>query len=197
MPDHPRPLTRADFTYGYAEFDAGDTVRMGGDRLLPRRITAYITSAPDLPATMLTIEARDGVPVCTAVTVTAKDGGREVRAVDLRAIKLEDWIEAIVAEVAPTIVASDDDGRPIIVSPAPGTPDAQRLAVAAVRAARHGTRKTVTEDHLRTVAEVYNAADPRRGIKTVEERFGTSYRTAARWIAAARDKGFIPERDEK
>jgi hypothetical protein len=145
----------------------------------------------------LTLEARDGIPVCTRVTVEAKSEGREVRAVDLRAIRLEDWLEAIIAEVALRVVLTDDAGEPLVVSPGPGTPEAKRLAVAAVREARSNTRKHITDGHLRKVAAVYLADTANAPLKAVGERFGVSKRTAARWVATARDNGFIPERDEK
>jgi hypothetical protein len=196
MDEPARPRTRVDFEHGYAEFDPTDQERMGG-RLVPRLITVHIAGAPDHPATTLTLEARSGVPVCTQVTVQAKPEGREVRVADLRAIRLEDWLEAIIAEVALRIVITDDAGDPVVVSPAPGTPEARRVAVAAVRAARSGTRRRITDAHLRGVATVYLADTTGAPNKAVVERFGVPKRTAARWVAAARDKGFIPGRDEK
>jgi len=196
MEDAPRPRTRVDFEHGHAEFDAGDQVRMG-DRLVPRLITVHITGAPDLPATTMTVEARDGVPVCTEVVIRAKPGSREVRAADLRAIRLEDWLEAIIAEVAVQVVLTDEAGEPVVVSPAPATPDARRLAVSAVRAVRSGTRRRVTDALLRDVAAIYRGDQSGHPRLAVSERYGISKRTAARWVAAAREKKLIPGRDEQ
>lgn len=52
-------------------------------------------------------------------------------------------------------------------------------------------RNRVTAEHLAEVAEVYRVADKegRAPTMAVAEHFGTSHRTATRWVKAARDLG--------
>lgn len=183
-----RPLTRTDFEFGHALFDAADTVRLG-NRIVPRAITVHVT-APALPEITLTIEtAEDTRPRCTGVTVH----GDDVRHTHLRAIKVTDWIDAVVATVSQVVVA-DDDGRPVITGPAAGDASARNVAMAAIRAAR-GPRTRLNPDHLRRVGQVYTA-NPGRGLLAVQEAFGAPRTTAARWVRAARQQGHIPGDDK-
>src|SRR5690606_41540631 len=55
------------------------------------------------------IEVRDGQPQCVEVRVRALDGGREVRASDMRAVRIEDWVKLIVGSVADEVVADDGE----------------------------------------------------------------------------------------
>lgn len=54
-------------------------------------------------------------------------------------------------------------------------------------------RNSVTDDHLREVADTYRRALAAGAppTKEVAERMGASHSTAARWVKMARDKGFL------
>lgn len=185
-----RITTRVDFEFGYVDFDPRDDVRIG-NRMVPRHMTAVLYGAPDMPTTTMTLDVRDGETVCTEITVSAKPDGRPVRASDFRVIHIDEWIDAIIAEVAPVVEVENEHGRALVVGPAPGDDQARELARAAVRAQRKGTRKNITDAHLAQVADVYTGAE-RAPLKSVERHFGVSRATAARWVSLAKARDFIP-----
>lgn len=180
--------------FGHAKYDGAAMVQLG-DRLVPRSIAVHFPSAPDLPALDMTIEVRNDIPVCTQITVHAKDDGREVRDVDLRAIRIDDWIEDIVAVASSKIVS--EDGAAVIEAVVYGDERDNRersAARAMVRAARKDGRRRVTDDLLRDVAETYRANIPNgRPLQAVQRKFQVSYRTAARYVERARASKFLPE----
>jgi len=55
-----------------------------------------------------------------------------------------------------------------------------------------GKRRTVTEDLLRQVAEIYTADDTGRPTAAVADKLFTGHRNAARYVRLARERGLIP-----
>jgi hypothetical protein len=178
---------RVELSTGWAEWDEGPRNRVRvGDRLLPRRIDVTLQSTvDDLPSLMMTIEVREGIPQCTQVTIRSTETGREVRSVDLRAARLEDWLESIVASAA----AEPTEHGYVIDDRMPAELAAERKRVRYVRA---GARRTITDDLLRQVAEIYRANASDRPTEAVLVAFGTSPRTAARYVQQAREREFLP-----
>ncbi|WP_414944542.1 hypothetical protein [Amycolatopsis sp. cmx-11-32] len=161
------------------------------DQLIPPEITVVMPSAPDLPSLTMKIEMRKEVPVCTEVTIQAKEDGREVRTTDLRAVQLQDLIELIVTAVSSKIISAGPDGL-VLGDNQGATRENFDAALATIRAARKGTRARITDDFLREVAETYRANVDGSPTKAVEEKYGVEYRTAARWVERARAKGYLP-----
>jgi len=166
----------------------------------------------------MTIEVRKGVPRCTELTIKAEPKGREVRGVDIRAVKLEKWVAEIAAVASMDAVTSDDGSTVFrrslnraLAGAEPGEVvnatftewkrmNADELgevefshAHEVVKSARSQARRTVTDELLRQVAEVYRANLKDRPGEAVRAAFWVHPRTAARYIRAARDKGFLPD----
>ncbi len=85
-----------------------------GDRVLPVEAKAVFPSDATSPALELRLAVVDDVPQCREIRITSKEGGREVRTSDLRAVQLERWIEDLFASVAARVEHVDADA--VIVS---------------------------------------------------------------------------------
>jgi len=188
---------RIELTIGWAEWDRDSFVQVG-DRAIPQRIDVTLPSTADKwPSLQMTIEVRDGAPHCTELTMRAHPEGREVRGVDIRAVRLEDWVDNVTSEAAMDVVTAEDGSmifRRSLASVMNGGKAEQefREARKAMRNARSGARRTVTDDLLRQVADIYRLNVTDRPVEAVQGAFGTSHRTAARYVQTARDKGFLP-----
>jgi hypothetical protein len=180
--------SKHELAYGWAEYDMLDRVRVG-DRVIPRRIDVTIPKTGDLPSFSMRMEVRRGVPVCTEVTVRAKDDGREVRTTDLRAVQIEDWLEDVVA-AASLHVISESEGS--VTAEHRGDADARRAAIKTIREARAASRRKITDELLERVAEVYRENVHDHPTQAVERAFGVSYRTASRYVQMARPKYLPP-----
>jgi hypothetical protein len=172
---------------GTAEWNDLDRVRVG-DRLVPRRLDVTFPGVQGQPGLDFVIEVRRGVPRCARLTITATEDGREVRSVDVRAVRLEEWIEHIVALASDPIV-SEENGTVATVSRV--GPEEERAARRAIREARRAGRRRVDDDLYRRVAEIHRANEKDRPYEAVEAAFQCSYRTAARYVQMAREKGFL------
>ncbi|OLZ43262.1 hypothetical protein BS329_39940 [Amycolatopsis coloradensis] len=161
------------------------------DQLIPPEVMVEMPSAPDLPSLTMKIEMRKEVPVCTEITIRAKEDGREVRTTDLRAVQLQDLLELIVTAVSSKIISAGPEGL-VLGDNQGATTENFDAALATIRAARKGTRARITDDFLREVAETYRANVDGSPTKAVEEKYGVEYRTAARWVERARAKGYLP-----
>ena len=173
---------------GTATWERNHMVR-AGDRLIPARIDVVAPGgkhAPE-PALTFTIEVADGVPVVTRVELTKRDGHPGVRADSLRRLRLNDWVEDIVAAASLAVTVVDGN----LVADRATNPESVRRARSAVRAMQARGRRKVTPDHLATVAEVYIANEDNKPAEAVALAFGASDRTAFRWIAAAKREGLI------
>src|SRR4051794_23456181 len=83
--------------HGRAEWDPADKVEIGDRRQVPREISVQIRGDKSEPDLVMKIEVREGIPRWTQVTLVARPDGPEVRDKDLAAIRLNDWLERIVA----------------------------------------------------------------------------------------------------
>jgi hypothetical protein len=145
---------------------------------LPARFGATVASDPFV--IVLEIEVRDRRPACVAVSVRREDGG-PVTTRDLRMLHLTHYLA--LAAGAAAMRGARGEGI-VTLEPAVGEMIVQREDVQ-----RLG-RPRVGEDRLRETVEVYLGAAraPRRA---VERYFGVSSATAARYIAAARARGYL------
>lgn len=172
---------------GSIEFDTSTVVRVG-DRHAPARMTVHLDGAVDQPAVVLTIETTRGVPECVDVQFTAKPG-RGVRGDDLRALAVDRWVRAVVPFVAERVTVTDA-GR-VVVSMGPGDPIAFDEAEQALRAARKGKRRRLTNDDLGRVAQAHQAAPEGERTRAVATTFYVSTRTAERYVQQAREAGLL------
>lgn len=162
-----------------------------GDRLVPSPIEVDFPGFDDAPAFRMVIEVLKGVPRCTELTLRRyPDGGREIRQKDLREIELDYWVEVFVAKVSMQIVSGEGEPIHAVVG---GTEESMRRGMKVIRQARKASRRPLTADRLRRVADVYNAHDD-GALEAVADHFGVSRSTAARHVRAAREAGLIEAR---
>jgi len=210
---------RIPFVGGWAEFDGDhDSFVQVGDRAVPQRIDALFEGTADKgPTAHMTIEMRRGAPHCTELTIRAHPEGREVRGADLRAFRLEGAVNDVAALASVDVVTADDGSTVFsrslnraLQAAAPGEVvnatfsewlrmnadegGEQEFAQASktIKEARSGSRRRLTDELLKQVAEIYRANLNDRPGEAVQAAYWVCPRQAARYIRAARDKGFLP-----
>lgn len=182
---------RVELPWGYAEADQGpgNSVRLG-DRLLPRKIQVQFIGADDQPALTMRLEVIDDQPQCRELRVISKEGGRQVKQLDLRAIQLTTWVEEVFGMFAWRII---EDREGVIHSVMETSGPALMESVRAVRQSRKGkSARTVTPKLLARVAEVYRAHLSGAPTRAVGEAFGVGPRMAAEYVSRARRAGLLP-----
>lgn len=182
---------------GWIEFERNDLEQIG-DRMVPRRIDAEFPATEGMPSLRLVIEVRRGVPECTSLTIEATADGREVRAMDLSAVRIEDWIEELVGTaslgIVPTPGYVPGKGYPQVTRVRGGRGGAahDRAGRSAVRNARRSVRRSVTPQLLTQVATLYRDHIDDKPTEAVQDAFGVSYRTAGRYVQLARESELLP-----
>lgn len=131
----------------------------------------------------MTIEVREGIPVYTEVCLRARPDGPEVRSKDLEYVYLNDWLEQIVAACSWT------NPGPAGVIATKNKPSVD--AVANVRRVRTGRRR-VPKGRAEEVAKIYRQHVDGRPTEAIQNAFGVSHRTAARYVQDARKAGLLP-----
>jgi hypothetical protein len=189
VPDHPVPATVTQTFlegHGRAQWDPADKVELGDRRLVPREIFVHIRGGKKEPDILMKIEVREGIPRWAEVALRARPDGPEVRDRDLSAIRLNDWLERIVA-MASTVAPGGDTVW--------SKPEDDRTAAADIRRAVSGRPRTVTPELLQKVAAIYRQHFDKGPTEAVKRSFGVSHRTAARYVQQARAAGHLPETD--
>ncbi len=129
--------------------------------------------------TRIVFEVVDGVPGCVSITLKAQD--RPIRQKDLTATKL-DQIRDEAYQVAGMLVVADENmftAGPRFIRKALNT---------------SASRRKITPDFLRRVAEIYQSIDRRDdAIEAMKTEFHAGDRQVERYIEAAKKKGFITE----
>jgi hypothetical protein len=158
-------------------------------RLVRWPITAHVTD-PALPFDMDVRIVGDGIEdpilVCDELHIYRRPGGPPVTSSALRAIPLREIIE---------------ETRDKCVEPWPQPdPETWNYGVGAsnafTRRAPRKSRRTILENELGEVAEVWNAAassGARATTQAVADHFNVSRATAARAVKKAREKKLVPE----
>lgn len=181
---------RLDLIFGWAEWSPSDIVTVG-DRMVPRVIDVMAPGGSDdlQPSLCMTIEMVDGVPLISKIEIARRDQGRGVQSQDLRAVRLDSWVEDIVTAASSRVVSTDE---PAFVTLVNSWAENDLGARKAVRAMRRTGRRKVDTKLLTKVAEVYRLhSEPGKPVRAVELAFGTSYRSAARWVQLARKEGLL------
>lgn len=180
---------RVRLTTGWADYDMGQLVRIGR-RAIPKRVeVTFPSTADNWPSAHFVIEVRSGVPVCTEFTIRAHPEGREVRTQDFRAVQIEEWVENILADTAVEVA---DDGSWTFDSTRTPEESDFREARDEVRFARRNVKRKVTPELLGEVARIYTDHVTGNPTEAVRNAFGTSPRTAARYVERAREAGLLP-----
>jgi transposase len=173
--------------HGLATWDIGAAKVEVGDRLIPERISVTVLGGPSTPDFSMRIEVRQGIPVCTEMTLTARPDGPEVRDKDLKYLRLDDWLEQIVALASMKFSGSSPGGVTNWAKPVDDV-----TALRDIRRIRPGRPRKMTRERLQRIADVYRQHVDGRPTDAVAKAFGVSPRTAARHVGQARDAGLLP-----
>jgi hypothetical protein len=146
-----------------------------------RRTACYQDSAEGSPAVEIDIEIdSEGDSRVTGVRVSAAEDGREIRSADLRGLPFDSLVnmamKAITAEIRQNWITLPTDP-----------------ALTAWTLPRRSSRRRVNDDTLERVAKAYRASVAEGGNPQIDvaSSFGVSTRSAGRYIARARDRGFL------
>jgi hypothetical protein len=162
-----------------------------GDRLVPAAIDVECPGDGHQPALHLRLEVVDGVPQCRELRIVSVPGGRDVRPVDLGAVRLHQWVEELFAAFAARVIEDGPDGTAAVVE-VPFGPS-HDSAVTLLHDARKGVgARRITPALLAEVAEVYRAHVGSRPTASVAAAFGVAHRTAALYVQRAREAGLLP-----
>jgi hypothetical protein len=182
---------RIRFQQGWADTDRAARAVRVGDRLLPPFVDVTFPGIDGQPSLFMRLEVVDGVPVCVEVRVERSEGGREVRTLDLRAVRLQDWTDDIFAAFAAEIV---DESNGVIIAKSSDDDLVDLETVRQFQAARKGKgARKLDRAFLEKAAAVYRDQFDARPIEAVAGAFGVSTRTASLYITSARRAGILPE----
>ncbi|HUZ20623.1 MAG TPA: hypothetical protein VMU75_08650 [Acidimicrobiales bacterium] len=166
-----------------------DPVELVGDGLFPARATIIYVDSSNPLEIVLTVEVRDGAPVFRQVGIAERPGADLTPA----ALRKLDWpliFERVRfwATSAAAMGIRPDLGEGIVSGLSDLTADEarsiERVAEGDVR------RRRVNDALLRDVAAIVRA-NPAEPTKAVAAQRFTSHRNATRWIATARERGFL------
>ncbi len=135
----------------------------------------------------------DGVPRCRRLELVASPG-EAITSESLRRVPVARLLRQATAGAARQFEPLEPGGEPVfqLVPSAPReVADFYRRYVTDTRRPRRGV--PVSDDHLKQVAELYRAALDRGDppTQTVADAMHAARSTAARWIAKARERGFL------
>lgn len=177
----------------YVELDNGQRVPQACEWL-----ATVFDPAPDSPLVTVRLEVKSGKPVCTSLTVTSyADWEPGLSAEKLASIQYGDLIEEVVQTQAVSAASVIKQGGP----PLPAWPRGQEPTLLSpsemddieLAAAKLHRNRKMTAEHLQKVAGVYLADRTGAPTEAVQLHFRTKHRTATRWVALARERGFLPE----
>jgi hypothetical protein len=154
-----------------------------GTEFAYRQLTYSRDSDDDRPACKIVFEVRDGVPVCSTLCLGSSDGGIQVRARDLKAIKLDDLRDSVYA-AAGVFTRNPDGGWVLKLGWASSKQDRKRVENVT-------RRRKVTPEFLSQVAEVHQAAPEGARVEAVKAAFFVSERQALRYIGQAKQRELI------
>jgi hypothetical protein len=177
---------------GWAETpdDFGSYQRIG-DRAVPTRIDVHFESVDGQPSLELRLEVVDGIPQCREMRLVSARDGREVKALDLDAIKLREWVEEIYALFALQVV---DEEAGVVKAVLSTSDDAHVGAVQAFQRARKGkSARKITPTFLAGIAKVYRNNLSKNPTQAVQREYGVEYRTAAGYVQRARAAGLLKQ----
>lgn len=154
---------------GWIEFDALSKRLEYGDVAVPAEMSVTFAGDNAQPRLEMRLGIENGKPQCREIRLVAKDGQRGVLTQDLEMIRLGEWTEDLFT-MAATQVKHEDGVRVHRV------PDFA-AAAAAMREARRGARKRISDAQLAEVAEVARR-NPKASTLAVADHFGVSHRSA-------------------
>lgn len=174
--------------WGAAYYDLAAMVDAGNVRL-PSFLVLDFPGAGEQPSVRIEAELVEGSFKATEVSFSAKPGSRGVTSDDLRAVRVDSWIQQVAQMVSQDVSDNPGGGR-VAGWGGPGSLSSTGRRVVESMMPKRG-RKPLGDDHYRRVARAY--LDGGRRAAAVESAFDTTFSTAARWVRKARDLGFLDE----
>lgn len=184
--------------YGHVAWfpdQAAGTVRLG-DREVPRVVRAEIGDPlSGDPLVRVYLEVVGDRPQCRQVHFVSvpeagawmmDPHGRELRQGDIDGFRIAEWIERVFVLSAWPAYLRDAVGPGV-------TGTDYREAASQALHEFHGKPRRVDRAFLEQVAEVYRRNVDNNPTQSIERAFGTSYRTAARYVERARAADLLPE----
>lgn len=175
--------------WGWADADASVKPVRIGDRLVPPVVEVHFAGVDGQPALDMRLEVVNGVPQCRELRFTSVAGGREVKGLDLGAVRLAQWVEDIFGMFASRIIS--DDGKTVTAVLAEG--DEVDAAQAMNRARKGRAARKITPDLIRRVADVYAAHLDDAPTQAVKRAFGVEDRQARKYVKLAEEHGYLTE----
>jgi hypothetical protein len=176
-------IERIALEVGWAEADVVRLVRVG-DRELPPRIDLHFPGADGQPSLDAVLEIIDRQPQCRELRISSVVDGREVRASDLKAVRIAEWVEDAFAMFAWDLEC--DDTGSVVRRVRRGSAAATQLAVRDVQRARRRA------PDLERVAQIYKA-NPAAPTAAVAREFECAPRTASNYVKDAEEAGLLPK----
>ncbi|MFV8319919.1 hypothetical protein [Mycobacterium sp. 23] len=156
-----------------------------GAQAIPRKILFQSGGGPQ-PWLTMGIELVDGVPECTYLELDA-DEASPVRDKHLKLIRIEQWVNAIVAACARQVEHTPAPGRVRrTLAHGPATPQQMKSVERLQRRRRDPNDRALLE----RVAELYKA-NPDAPNVAISQALGMSTRTAGRWAARCSEVGLL------
>jgi len=165
-------------------FDPSDPIVPVGEHGMPKVVTVSHPGGGLEPLLRLEIQVWNGTPVCSKVELIGKsEAGAQVRVKHLKTLAgvLEDLVEQVCVNLG--FDRNGDTGWTTAFPLAVETQRSRRRAVS-------GSRRKITRQFLERVAAVYRDAEAPR-LDAVAVEFDCSERSAARYVAKAREAGLL------
>jgi hypothetical protein len=162
-------------------------------RLKPNLTSAAIQNIDEAltgPTVQIEIVLHDGRPEIDEIKVSRRAGEPEITATALRDIPLKRIVESGVRQMELFARRMWADTSPD--SPGPVGQESHPYWAPVTESVELRRRRTVTDELLREVARVYESDTTGAPTKAVSDRFPTSHRNATRYVALARERGFLP-----
>ena len=144
------------------------------------------------PFVSIRMAVHDGRPEVDEIKVVRRAGDPEIKATTLSDIPLGQIADGATSAVTAFVYWLTQRTPGMDTDAHNRAADEAGEAAVAVR-----RRRTITDALLREAAAVYNADTTGKPTKAVREHFPTSQRNAARYVALAKERGFITNQEEQ
>jgi hypothetical protein len=163
-------------------------VELSDGTSFPAAITATVIPQGLSPFVEVSLEVQEGRPVLTRFAVVRRGPAARVTASDVHDLNVGEIVDDVIRTLAAMAQA---DPNEVVMGQALRDEEAAERAAALSK-----NRRPVTDSQLRQAANIahHNPLDPR---KQVAAQLYTSERTASRWLAEARKRGFLTDEENE
>jgi hypothetical protein len=182
-------------TYNVSDMTGG-VLPWRDELLLPGRMNVVVDEKASPYMVILTIAVEASEPVLESVIFTRRKGGPPVSPRLMRQIAIGEHLQAIANLMAFRPVGTLENGA---IGYERVHEHGGSFALTPDDVSAPGRPSRITDAHLKEVAAVYNAAveagstTPRKAVRQDPRWSPIPAQTAARWIRAAKDKGYVAD----